>query len=386
MRRLLLILVLALASIAAGAQTLVNGSWAVPIANEGVTGTTTNKLVKLTGAPSTAIITAITDTAGAVGICAAGCTTTGNATVVQWGLASCVFDGATTAGNYVAISSSTAGDCHDAGSSRPGSGQIIGRVLSTNASGGTYLVSLAGLDDQGATAGSGTVNSGTAGQLSYYATSTNAVSGNANANISGGTLTLGVSGSQAGGVTLVNATSGSIALAPPTGALGTTTITVPAGSGTVATSATSPITESAAGVVACATCTTNASALTANLPVVGGGSQAAATLAIAPSTLTDGATITWAIASAYTANATVTLGGNRTLNITNPQSGGTYILRILQDATGTRTLTLGTGCTWKVSGGGAGAITLSTAANAIDVLAFYYDGTNCYANLNKNFS
>lgn len=106
----------------------------------------------------------------------------------------------------------------------------------------------------------------------------------------------------------------------------------------------------------------------------------------APATLTDGATITWAIASVFQANATVTLGGNRTLNITGPVSGGTYILRVVQDGTGSRTLTLGTGCTWKVSGGGAGAITLSTAINTIDVLSFYYDGTNCYANLNKNFS
>lgn len=39
-------------------------------------------------------------------------------------------------------------------------------------------------------AGSGTVNSGTAGQLAYYATSTNAVSSNANTAISGAQLTL----------------------------------------------------------------------------------------------------------------------------------------------------------------------------------------------------
>src|SRR5262249_2313799 len=85
---------------------------------------------------------------------------------------------------------------------------------------------------------------------------------------------------------------------------------------------------------------------------------------VAPATLTDAATITWAIGSFTLANATVTLGGNRTLNITNPISGGTYILRILQDGTGGRTLALGTGCTWKVANGGAGAITLTAAANA----------------------
>lgn len=108
--------------------------------------------------------------------------------------------------------------------------------------------------------------------------------------------------------------------------------------------------------------------------------------AVAPATLTDGATITWAIAGVTIANATVTIAGNRTLNITGPVTGGTYILRLVQGSGGSHTLALGTGCTWKVSGGGSGAITPSTAASAIDILAFYYDGTNCYANFATNFN
>lgn len=122
------------------------------------------------------------------------------------------------------------------------------------------------------------------------------------------------------------------------------------------------------------------------IPYSASNNKALAYANISFNSLTDGATITWAIGSVPYANATVTLGGNRTLNITNPLNGGQYVLRIVQDGTGSRTLALGTGCTWKVSGGGAGAITPSTAANAIDVLAFTYDGTNCYANFNKNFS
>lgn len=104
------------------------------------------------------------------------------------------------------------------------------------------------------------------------------------------------------------------------------------------------------------------------------------------STLTDGATITWAIGSVLNSNGSVTLGGNRTLNITSPLSGGNYVLKIIQDGTGSRTLALGTGCTWKVIGGGSGAITLSTAAASIDILAFTFDGTNCLANLGKNYN
>src|SRR5262249_2193195 len=58
--------------------------------------------------------------------------------------ASCVFDGATTAGDYVQISSTTGGDCHDAGSAYPSVGQVLGRVLSTNGAGGTYAIEVFG--------------------------------------------------------------------------------------------------------------------------------------------------------------------------------------------------------------------------------------------------
>lgn len=104
---------------------------------------------------------------------------------------------------------------------------------------------------------------------------------------------------------------------------------------------------------------------------------------------TDGATVTWAIGSLPCVNASLTFtvhSGSRALNITGPVNGGSYVLWIKQDGTGGEGLTLGTGCTWKVNGGGAGAITPSVAANAIDVLAFTYDGTNCYANFAKNFN
>jgi hypothetical protein len=70
-----------------------------------------------------------------------------------------VFDGATTAGDYVQISSSTAGDCHDAGAARPATGEIIGRVLSTNASAGTYALRIFETENMGASA---TIASGTA--------------------------------------------------------------------------------------------------------------------------------------------------------------------------------------------------------------------------------
>lgn len=114
---------------------------AIEIANS-VTGTTLNKLAKLTGAPSAAVITATTDTGGAVGVVVGGAGTSGNAQIAQSGTASCTFDGSTTAGDYVQISSITAGDCSDAGVTRPTASQILGRVLSSNGSGGTYAMTV----------------------------------------------------------------------------------------------------------------------------------------------------------------------------------------------------------------------------------------------------
>lgn len=115
----------------------------VTVANAGATGTTVNTLTKLTGAPSTAVVAATSDTGGVVGITIAGAGTTGNAVVAISGLVSCAFDAATTAGDYVQISATTGGDCHDTGAATyPTSGQVIGRALSTNASSGTYTMAL----------------------------------------------------------------------------------------------------------------------------------------------------------------------------------------------------------------------------------------------------
>ena len=101
--------------------------------------------------------------------------------------------------------------------------------------------------------------------------------------------------------------------------------------------------------------------------------------------LTDGATITWTFTGPQLySNATVTLGGNRTLAFSGTANGARGSLKVVQDGTGSRTLTLPAGS--KVSGGGGGACTLSTAANAIDLLTFYYDGTNYFWTCTTNFN
>jgi hypothetical protein len=103
--------------------------------------------------------------------------------------------------------------------------------------------------------------------------------------------------------------------------------------------------------------------------------------------LTYGSTITWAVGSAPAANAVVTLTGTTAgLNLTGLVVGGSYVLRIKQDSTGGRLMTLGTGCTWIVANGGHGAIALTTTGGATDLLSFTYDGTNCMAALLPNLN
>jgi hypothetical protein len=114
------------------------------IANANPAGTAPNFLVKLLNAPSQATVPLTTDTGGVLGICVAGCGNTGTATIQQSGTVSCLFDGTTLAGDYVQISSTGAGNCHDSSTGYPTSGQVIGRVLTSNAGPGTYLLDLFG--------------------------------------------------------------------------------------------------------------------------------------------------------------------------------------------------------------------------------------------------
>lgn len=101
----------------------------------------------------------------------------------------------------------------------------------------------------------------------------------------------------------------------------------------------------------------------------------------AQQTLTDGVNISWNLNTQQT--AVVTLAGNRTLdNPTNMVAGGTYILRVVQDGTGSRTLAYGANYLWP----GGTAPTLSTAANAVDILTFVSDGTNMYGTFLGDFS
>jgi len=89
-------------------------------------------------------------------------------------------------------------------------------------------------------------------------------------------------------------------------------------------------------------------------------------------TLTDGATISWDTSLGRV--ATVTLGGNRAVAAATNQKVGTYILRVVQDGTGGRTLTWNGNYKWTAQT----APVLSTAIGAVDIITFFSDGTKMY--------
>lgn len=89
----------------------------------------------------------------------------------------------------------------------------------------------------------------------------------------------------------------------------------------------------------------------------------------APVTLTDAATI--ATDASLGSHFRVTLGGNRTLgNPTNLTDGQKLLWELIQDATGSRTITLGSNF---ALGTDLPAVTLTTTANKRDFLGGIYN-------------
>lgn len=80
---------------------------------------------------------------------------------------------------------------------------------------------------------------------------------------------------------------------------------------------------------------------------------------------------------------TITLAGNiTTLTLTAPAGVGNFLLRIVQDATGSRTITWPSSVKWP----GGTAPTLSSGPNQEDIVTFYYNGTNYYGVASLNFA
>ncbi len=77
----------------------------------------------------------------------------------------------------------------------------------------------------------------------------------------------------------------------------------------------------------------------------------------------------------------ITLATNSNFVFTAPLGTTNLILRVVQDATGARTVVWPGAVKWISSA----APTLTTAANAVDIVSLYYNGTNYYASFGLNF-
>jgi microcystin-dependent protein len=86
-------------------------------------------------------------------------------------------------------------------------------------------------------------------------------------------------------------------------------------------------------------------------------------------TLAYAATLDWDLDSGHI--ATITLGGNPTINIDNIKTGKCTLI-VIQDSTGGRTITWGTGFT------NTDNVSLNTDSNGVSVVDFISDGTNLY--------
>lgn len=93
---------------------------------------------------------------------------------------------------------------------------------------------------------------------------------------------------------------------------------------------------------------------------------------IASQILTDGATINWD--TSLGSVATVTLGGNRIIAAPTNLKIGSYILHIIQDGSGNRTVTWNSVFKWPAGV----APVLTTTGNRRDLFSFVCDGTNLY--------
>lgn len=86
-------------------------------------------------------------------------------------------------------------------------------------------------------------------------------------------------------------------------------------------------------------------------------------------------TINWANGSAQK----VTLTDNVTFTFTNGVAGGAYLLKIL---TGAGSFTASIPAKWS----GAAAPTITATAARVDIVNFYYDGTDFFGSFSQNYT
>jgi len=142
-------------------------------------------------------------------------------------------------------------------------------------------------------------------------------------------------------------------------------------------------TVSASGVTASVV---TASSIRATTVSVGTGANASASVTmrgqyfselVQAGTASTDSTINWSSGNEHR----LVLGANITLTFSNGVTGGRYVLLLVQDSTGSRTVTWPGAVKW----GNAGVSTLSTTGSTVDLFTFLFDGTNYFGNASLGF-
>lgn len=167
-----LLITLAVLSLYASAQQVLNGARAFPSPNDGTTGTTVNLLAKVNTAGN-AIKAGTSDTAVPTWIVVDNAGTSGSASLAFLGLAQCKMDATTasTGGFFVIASTTTGGDCH-AQSSAPSGVWVVGTMFDSSTTSGSLGNVIVGPYLAATGGGSGTVSSGTSPFIAKYTAST----------------------------------------------------------------------------------------------------------------------------------------------------------------------------------------------------------------------
>ncbi|HEY6270849.1 MAG TPA: hypothetical protein VIX19_02520 [Terriglobales bacterium] len=313
---------------------LGNQALTTTVPNDGTTGTAQNLLAKISSAGA-ALKAATTDTGVPVYVVVSPTAVGGNARLAVGGQSTCTFDAALTStnlGHYVQASTTTAGDCHDAGAAFPSSGWTLGQITAANGTSGSVQLL------QGELPGGGVGGGGSGTVTSVGLTAPTGFSVTGSPLTSSGTLGLAMpSGWTTGDLLLGNGansvgrlgigtsgqcltSSGSTAAWGACGGGSATTFQVNAANTTsqspVNFEASSPInvTNPSSGNVqyACPTCTTSSASLTSTAPLIGAGSQGVTTATNTVVLATHGNDVLPATPAANTVYLLTDTGGNYT--------------------------------------------------------------------------
>ncbi len=92
-------------------------------------------------------------------------------------------------------------------------------------------------------------------------------------------------------------------------------------------------------------------------------------------------TVNWNLGSSQILDFNPGFSGNVFISFTNPIPGSTYALQTIQNPSGTSNAYFPSTAKWSAGTSG----TMTTSGNAVDLFAFFYNGTNYLSSVTQNF-